>query len=398
MNLRRIARRLAVPALFALVSTSLTQHAQAARPGQTAYYPQWGTGVIYGALIDWNGTNRVRVVTSAGAQLGTVSRSGTQSVISLDAPISTLQVNSELNSCEELSTQRKDTMAFVVRDLSGDANRGISQIVEMGTLTNVDSCDIGQVFPFGLPTDAGLTLKRVAMEERPDIRDLVPGTSLAGFTEVDWPLGFDFDLGADVVTFYAGGQVLFARSGHVVPANFTADRWLVLGLPQGQRAYTRLEIDAETGAQSWLRAEWSGGLPQRVLGELVVKPDAKAGFGTERQTARIWESGLFSQTSITTRFQLYVGGTGERVDTFLLEGTQSRSPITWRFDGKSIVQRRAIGGGTAQRERTWVPMRNAERVRFVMENENTIRADGTVSVLFPPRVNFYIDRGRAVAP
>jgi hypothetical protein len=398
MKLHRSLRRFVVPASLAIVAMGSAQTALAARIGQTAYYPAWGTGVIYGALIDWADPARARVVTPAGAQFGTVSRTGAQAVITLAAPISTLQVSGELNSCDEQSTQRKDTTQFVVRDLSGDSERGVSQIVEIGTLTNIDSCDVGQVFSFGSPTDAGLTLKRVAMDKRPSVRDLAPGSTLAGFTEVEWPLGFDFDLGADVVTFYAGGQLLFARSGHVVPAGFTSDKWLVLDLPEGQRGYTRLEVDDETGAESWLRADWANGVPQRVLGELMVKPDTHAGFGTERQAARNWLSGLFAQTSITTVFQLYVGGTGERVDTFLLEGTQSHSRITWRFDGKSIVQRRPIGDGTTLRERTWVPLRNADKVHFVFENENTIRANGTVSVLFLPRVNFYIDRGRAVAP
>lgn len=398
MFLHRCAWRFAAPACLAFASLGMATHAAAASPGETAYYPAWGTGVIYGALIDWADPARARVVTPAGVQFGTVSRTGTQAVITLAAPITTQQVSSELNSCDEQSTQRKDTTQIVVRDLNGDPQRGDSQIVEIGTLTNIDSCDVGQVFSFGSPTDAGLALKRVAMDKRPPVRDLVPGSMLAGFTEVEWPLGFDFDLGADVVTFYAGGQLLFSRSGHVVPAGFTNDKWLVLDLPQGQRGYTRLEVDDETGAQSWLRAEWANGAPQRVLGELVVKPDTGAGFGTERQAARIWLSGLFAQTSITTVFQLYVGGTGERVDTFLLEGTQSRSPITWRFDGKNIVQRRPIGDGTTQRERTWVPLRKSDRIHFVFENENTIRADGTQRVLFPPRVNFYIDRGRAVAP
>lgn len=389
-------RRLAAFAFAAVSMIAMAPDASAARLGATAYYPAWGFGTIYGALIDWSDPARVRVVTPAGAQFGTVSRSGNQAVITLEAPISTLQVSDGLNSCDEQSTQRKDTTQVVVRDVSGNAERGISQIVEVGTLTNIDSCDIGQVFPFGAITDAGLSLKRVAMSERPSVRDLVPGSKLAGFSEAEWPLGFDFDLGADVVTLYAGGQALFARSGNVVPARFTADSWLVFGLPQGQRAYTRLEVDAESGAESWMRAEWVGGQPQRVLTDLVVKPVTSASFGTERQAARTWESGLFILSSSVVRFRLFVGGTGERVD--ISPGSEVHIPLTWTFVGKSIVQRRLVGAGPSQRERTWVPLRSEGKVRFVMENENTIRSDGSVSVLFPYRVNFYIDQGRAVAP
>lgn len=396
MNLRRLARRVAAVAPASLVMLCTSLAASAAESGAVAYYPAWGFGIVNGTLIDWSVPSRVRVVTTAGARAGTVSRSGTQAVITLESPISTVQASAGFNSCDEQSTQRKDVSQLVVRDLSGTAKRGVSQIVELGTLTDLDSCDAGKVVPFGSASDAGVTLKRIAMAERPSVRDLTPGTTLAGFTELEWPLGFDFDLGADVVTLYAGGQALFARSGHVVPANFNADRWLVLDLPQGQRAYTRLEVDDETGAESWLRAEWSGGLPQRVLAELVVKPTQTASFGTERQTAREWQSGLFIQMPDKVLWRFYPGGSGERVD--ISDGSEVHNPLTWSFVGKKVLIRRTQGAGTIHRERTWAPLRNADKVRFVIENENTIRADGTTSVFIPPRVNFYIDGGRAIAP
>lgn len=396
MNLRRFVRRLAVIASLGITAMGSVPAALAASPGQLAYYPTWGNGVFDAVLIDWRNPSRVRVVIGAGAQLGTSTRSGSQAVIGLDAPISRLQVSSELNSCDEQSTQRKDTTALVVRDVSGNASRGVSQVVEIGTITNLDGCDAGLVVPFGAPTDAGKSMKRVTMSERPSVRDVAPGTVMAGFGEFEWPVDYEFSWETDLVTLYAGGQALFARSGHLVHAEFNNDKWLVFDLAQGQRAFTRLEIDDETGAETWLRAEWSGGLPQRVIADLVVKTEAKAGFGTERQAARIWDSGLFYLSDSKAQWRLFVGGTGERID--ISPGSEVHIPLTWGIVGKSIVQRRLVSAGPSQRERTWVPLRSVDKVRFVMESENTILADGTVRTFIPPRVNFYIDRGRAVAP
>jgi hypothetical protein len=396
MNLRRFVRRLAVNAFVGIAATAGVPGAWATSLGQLAYYPAWGNGVFDAVLIDWRSAGQVRVVIGAGAQSGSSTQAGSQAVITLNAPISKLQVSSELNSCDEQSTQRKDTTALVVRDVRGNPKRGVSQIVEIGTLTNVDGCDAGAVVPFGTLTDAGKTMKRVAMSGRPSVRDVTPGTVMAGFGEFEWPVDYEFSWETDLVTLYAGGQALFARSGHLVHAEFNNDKWLVFDLPAGQRAFTRLEVDDETGAETWLRAEWAGGLPQRVIADLVVKTEAKAGFGTERQTAREWQSGLFIQMPDKVLWRFFLGGTGERVD--ISEGSEVHNPLTWSFVGKKVLIRRTQGAGTIQRERTWVPLRNADKVRFVMENENTLRADGSTSVFIPPRVNFYIDGGRAIAP
>lgn len=399
MHWRIGTRRAAVIGTFAVALVGSIQTAAAAPQGRVAYYMEWGYGLFDAILIDWNTPNRVRLVNGSGAQLGTAARVATQTTIALDAPISKLQIDGSLDSCGMQPTQRRDTTGFIVRDIAGDANRGRSQVVELGTLTNVDGCDVGLVTPFGAAADVGTTMKRLAMAERPPSKDLVPGTVLAGLGELEWPVDYDYFWETDLVTLYAGNLALFGRSGHVVPAEFNGDKWLVLGLPQGQRAFTRLEIDDETGAEAWMRAEWSGGLPQRVITDLVVKTDTKAGFGTERQASRIWEIGLFYKLQDKSQFRLYLGGTGERLDLYLSEGSVTHIPITWGFVGKNIVIRRLVGAGPTQRERTWIPLRNGgDRVRFVMESENNIYSDGSVRPFIPPRVNFFIDRGRAVAP
>ena len=94
---------------------------------------------------------------------------------------------------------------------------------------------------------------------------------------------------------------------------------------------------------------------------------------------------------------LYQGGTGERVSKDLATGTESRVPITWVFYGKDIVQTRF--SGTVRRDRAWVPLRNiGGNIRFVMESETATLSDGTIQPIILPRVNFYVDTGKAVAP
>ena len=333
MHLHRWARRFAAPLLLTFVYFGMATYALAASPGLTAYYPSWGYGVYDAVLIDWSQPNQARIVIGAGSKWGTPMSQGLQTVITLDAPISRLQVSGELNSCEEQPTLRKDTTALVVRNLSGGARRGTSQIVEIGTLTHVDGCEAGRIIPFGSPTDTGTSMKRLAMSERPSVRDVSPGTVMAGFGELEWPVDYEFAWESDLVTLYAGGHALFARSGHLVHAEFNSDKWLVFDLAQGQRAFTRLEVDDDTGAETWLRAEWSGGQPQRVIADLVIKVDAKASFGTERKAARIWDSGLFQLLESRSQWRLFIGGAGERIDT--TPGSVVHIPLTWALSARA---------------------------------------------------------------
>jgi hypothetical protein len=240
-------------------------------------------------------------------------------------------------------------------------------------------------------------MKRVAMVARPLSLDLLPGVQLAGFSDQPWLPDGDPALAADVVSFYAGNQLVFASSGRVVPAAFNADRWLVLNLGGSERAYTRLAVDLATSTEVWLRADWVGGQIQRVMADAVVKLVGPVGFGTEAQAARVWESSLFAETQQPFFIHLYTGGTGERVFKDLDTGTESRTPLNWGFAGVNLVQTRAFAD-IGRRERTWVPLRNrGASIRFVMESEVLHFDDGQPSqVIIQPRVNHYIDRGAAI--
>ena len=388
------------PAHLAIAGLLALLHAAPAAAGpltQVAYYPTPGTGAVGGMLIDWQSASRVRLINDRGAQPGTATRSDTQTVVTLDAPLTSLFGSAEPDRCGEFPLLRQDTRQVVVRDTEAGLLRGASQVVEIGTRTPIEGCDAGVSVPFGAVTDAGTDMKRVAMVARPLTLDLLPGVQLAGLSDQPWLPDADSTLAADVVSFYAGNQLRFSSNGRVVPAAFNADRWLVLDLGGTERAYTRLAVDLATSAEVWLRADRAGGEIQRVVADPVVKLVGPVGFGTEAQAARVWESALFVATRQPFFIQLYQGGTGERVTMDLDSGTQTRLPVQWRLAGVDIVQTRVLPG-VGRRERIWVPLRNrGAGIRFVMESDVLRFDDGRPDqFVIMPRVNHYIDRGPAV--
>lgn len=396
MSSCKMVRRSVLTALVGLFSLAQAGPALAGTVTQVAYYPSLGTSDVGGMLIDWHSLSRVRVVNYLGAQSGTVTRSGSQVTVTLDAPFSQLVSAGEPDSCGEFPALRQDTRQIVVRDVDGGLLRGVSQVVEIGTRTPTEGCDAGVSVPFGSASDEGSAMNRVAMLARPLVLDMQPGVQLAGFSEQEWLPESGPTLAADVVSLYAGNQAVFSGSGRVVAAAFNADRWLVLNFGSFERAYTRLAVDLATSAEVWLRADWAGGEIRRVVADPVVKLAGPAGFGTQAQAARMWESSLFTATRQPFFIYLYQGGTGERVFKDLDAGTETRVPLNWSFAGANILQSRVIGGG--RRERTWVPLRNrGAGVRFVMESEVQHFDDGRpAQTLILPRVNHYIDRGAAM--
>lgn len=372
----------------ALVAASLPGTALAGTTKSIAYFAV-GDGSSNAYLIDWQPKNKARVANINGAASGTVASDETQKVVTFNSPISFSITN--WDDCGEEIQQRTDTNQLVVRDHTG----GVTEFVEIGTITNVGGCHDGQVEPFGSLTDEGQPLTRLSMAARPPVTDLVPGTQIAGFSE-DVVTPDAFGLAQDVVTMQSG-NVQFHASGHVVPGAFDANKWFVLNLPSGQRAYTRLAVDAKTGGETWLLADWSAGKAQRVEEVSMVKTSAGAGFGTVAQASRMWESGLFAATRTPFFFYLYKNGKGERVQKDLDLGTESRAPISsWGFDGLNLLTHRDFGSA-GTRDRTWVPLSNVGKFHWVLESETAFDGSDTF-VLIKPRVNSYEDTGKAVKP
>jgi hypothetical protein len=361
-----------------------------AAPQQIAYVDHFSaTTAAY--LVDYQAAHRAHVVSLAGMGDGSFADNASgQRVVTLDAPIAYTQSTFDCNGLPMTQTVALDQLSFQLT--SGTTRRGSAQVIELGRVIDVDGCTPGLVTPYGALTDAGLTTDQLLMTARPAITDLVPGVQLAGFTETPLDTPTDvFSLSADVVTF-GTGSLTFAATGHAIAAS-VSNQWIVLALPGGARAFTRLSVDAHNGQEVWMAGSWNGTAPTNVWRALMVKPAAGAGFGGVTKASHRWESGLFRGTNNPFYIDLYKDGTGLRRSLDLAAGTESDTSITWRFSGLNIVQDRPSGGGT--RERTWVPLANAGTTHWVMENEVNLTT-GLPIIL--PRVNYYLDEGVSPPP
>lgn len=363
---------------------------------QIAYVRPVGDDTNRALLIEWIGPQRARLVTDAGAQLGTAASDKRQTVITLDTPIVQTDFTGDPDSCDFSPVRRKEITRVVVRDTSGGQFKGRSQVVEIGTRTALEGCDEGIPKPFGSLSSEGVTLNRIAVSARSTPTAIEPGSQWAGFSEEVWAAEGDSVLPVDIATFYAGGLAMFAATGSVVPVESTPDGWLVFRLPGFERAYALVDVDHKTGAETWLRADRAGGLASRVVADYVVRISSEAGFVSQKDAARKWEAGLFAKTRQPFAVHLYEDGTGERISTDLLAGTTTRTPITWFLSGRNLVQKRQRFD--REQTRTWVPLHSRGPVQFVLESEIATLADGTSFQFLAPRINFYIDSGKAVAP
>lgn len=372
-----------VPLLALALVTSTASAAPVLHVGETR-----GSNQAY--LFDWRGATAT-VVASQGRTEATVVTFGTQRQATLATPFSQTYQTSDADCPDFPVDVRRDVLILSVTRLSGTENRGTSKVVEVGEETTLSGCNTGRVVPFGLPSDPGFATRHLAASLRPSMADLTAGVSLAGPSDQpglsSFPAADVVGIGTDTWSFPTSGG-----SYGVAMVN----GWAVLGLPSGERGYTRFAVD-RNGAETWVAADWAAGQPQAVVRTLMVKPAAGAGFGTPRQAARVWESGLFIGSNTPFFFHLYRGGTGERVSQDLLAGTETRQPITWGLSGDNLVTQRSFGDG-AIGSRTWVPLRNSGSSRFVMESETRTLTDGTVQIFIAPRVNFYVDNGAATPP
>jgi hypothetical protein len=378
---RRLLLRIAGTALGALAAG-----AALAQADTLSYVPD-SFGRIDAYLVESQAANRARLVAYNGASEGSASGPNSRRRITLDTPLSETITAADLDCNNNLYQQRRDTTGLLFRRSSGSAALGKTKVIEFGTLTDLDGCTPGRVTPFGSASDPGLNMLHRAMSERAPITDLVPGVDLAGFSEDA--------VAQDTVRFLSGNRVRFSRSGSTTPVTTNADDWLILKNTGSPRGYTRLSVNANEG-ETWLQADFAGGQPVTVRQTMMVKPKAGASFGSVAKASREWESGLYVGTQTPFYTDLYQDGSGDRISLDLNTGTEIVTPITWAFDGLDVEQSRAVGG--ANRLRTWQPLRNAGKVRWVFEDELSVPPVGPSSVVIPFRVNFYIDRGATTPP
>jgi len=376
-----------------MITACFTLPASAAGTKSIAYYAlSEGNQSAY--LIDWNSVQKkARVAGNGGASSGTYVDDGTQKVITLAQPLSETWLYS-YDACGTVYA-RSATRQVVVRDLPD----GVTQTVEIGERTQIGGCQDGEVTPYGSVTDEGTSMKRLSMSARPSMSDVQPGLEIAGFSE-DHLAFADLYYAQDVVWLDFNGRARFRKTGDAVPAAVNAKQWLVMTLPPGdQRAFTRLAVNNTTQGETWLMAGWVNDQATWVVKQLVVKTQEGAGFGTVTQASRKWESGLFRGTLQPLFIYLYQDATGERVSKDLDAGTETRTPIdSWGFQGLTLWQDRLISGGAYVSTRRWQPLRNeGMKTRWVLETEVRVQ-DGVDVVSIKPRVNYYVDTGKAVPP
>ena len=389
-----LTRRLAL-----LFSVGLFGAAAQAAVIQTAYFTDIH-GTHSGYLVDWNDSKlKADIVDSQGRMSGSYTDDGSRRVVTLASPRVFDTPNGLIDSCDQPATVRFTETRFAFLRQSGTEKSGTTAISRDTSALVVDGCDAGQVLPVASIDDVVDAQSHLRMTARPSMADTVVGALWAGFseqprTDLQSPV---FSLAVDLTTLQTGGMMHFERSGTTVPAAVSSQGWLMLSFPSFNRGYTRLKVDKGTGAETWFVADFVAGKPAWVAEILVTRSLVGGTFGTVTQAARQWNSGLFVDTNNPFLIYLYRDGTGERIFKDLAAGTESRTPLeSWGFDGPNIVQtRRSSPTAPFSFIRTWEPIGNQGKIRWVMEREIRRMSDGSEFSLIEPRVNFYIDTGRA---
>lgn len=361
------------------------------------FYVADGYGSSYAWYLVLNEADKkARLVGGLGSQAGTYTDNGTEILVTLNKPFSSL-LTGGLVCNQDQPTVRHDVEQVLFRRVdSTGVNSGKSQVVEIGKDTILDTCKAGEVIPFGSLSDEGTPMLHRSAAKRAAMIDVVAGLTLAGLREEVDSADPSGRLQADIATLDSDTTVHFQRTGHVVNTTLTTDQWLVLQLPGGERGYTRVIVNASTGLESWIEADFKDGKPQKATGVLMVKPIPGASFGSKAEASRMWETTLFVGTNNPLYFYLYGNYNGEKISKDIAAADEYRQPITWRFDGGDIVQTRI--SSTNIYERRWTPLARTGKYVAVMESETKTPSVGAPSSFIPLRVNSYVDRGKATPP
>ncbi len=126
-----------------------------------------------------------------------------------------------------------------------------------------------------------------------------------------------------------------------------------------------------------------------------MAPTADASFGDLADTARQWFDGLF-EVDVPTTFALYRDQTGAQIVNPGAGAPVTRSALTWSRAGADVLISRVTAGGTFVH--TWHPVATHGRNHFVIESEEVWIGGVDNGPAFAPRVNWYVDEGKAVKP
>ncbi|MBN8487775.1 MAG: hypothetical protein J0M20_08650 [Burkholderiales bacterium] len=380
----------------ALILMSLLSSGAAWAAKPVVYVAEHGSGNSEALWLEVRSNGKAALVLPEGRSSGVVSTVGSFQVVTLDTPVSE-EIEGPPDRCNGDPTQvRRDLLQVGVRLRSGTGNRGLSAISRTGTETILTGCDAGLVSHWGdFSGTAGVNTVHRSYAAMPPTTDLVAGAQLAGMSGADGSV-VGFGLPADVATVGAG-VLTFEQSG-AVPYTVTPDGWFLLSLPGGQqRAYLRLTGAVMHGVENWMAADVVSGVLTAVSPALMIKPVAGTAWGSGNANARMWESSLFTLSNTPFFVHLYRDGTGERISRDLIAGTESRAPISaWYLSGGALVTERMTGSYV--RRRLWQPLAANGKAMGVMESETVHAPDGTSFVAIAPRINAYVDLGKAVKP
>lgn len=359
---------------------------------QTAYF---SVGTAY--LVDTNAKKKTaQVATNSGASSGRYADSGTQRTIDLTTPLS-FEIFGDWTDCQVQQVWRRDVQTLTLKRVSGSAKKGQTALVQSGVDVEIAGCNVGQVTPFGSPSDAGVTLSHLALSERPSMADVVPGTRWAGVHEDSYTPQeyFPGTMAADVVSWQSSGLLRFEKSGRSVAASVNAEGWWSLGLPTGERRYTRLSRDKATGAEVWLMGDFNGSQFTWASAWWVSPYRPGRGFGDVAAASRTWSHGLIPTEYFRNMYTDFSG------DVYSYGGPDfgwSRQlGWTWQFSGLNINHSQETV--SASRARPWEPVRRVGTAQWVMEEYRlTWKSDGEVLLLIPRRLMHYIDTGPAIKP
>ena len=385
-------------ALCAAAGAALITGAAMAHPARDdlqkiTYYSQDLTyGLAY--VITWDAAaHRAHFAETYGNFDGSYVEDGQQRVFTLDVPLVLPEQIADCNG--KPMTQNNVTTQLVMRSVSGAPERGVSAVVPIGYTQDVGGCTPGKIAPFGTVADAGIPLLRQAASLRPAMDDLVPGTQVAGLAENPIDAVGDLPILAAQVATFGRDHITFEGTGHRFPTTLTPDGWLVVDFGSFKRAYTRIERQRETGGEIWFGAEWVNGAPASIELSPVAAPTGDASFGDLADTSRQWFDGLF-QFDAPTTFDLYRDQTGDQVVDPGAGAPVTRSPLTWSRAGATVQISRVATSGTYVH--TWRPIANHGRNHFVIESEEVWINGVDSGPAFAPRVNWYVDEGKAVKP
>jgi hypothetical protein len=384
--------RIGLHAVLLSTVMALPLVAGAAGPRQEVYYIGPTGGLYYADLVEILGHGKVRVARDTGAQTGKASITSLRKDILLDAPLSSF-VDGQ---CADgnWAYQRRDVSRIVYQDSDKGTKPSSSTQWELGTLTNVDGCDIGHVEQFGDLNAPGTAMTHLNMGDNLPSMDGLFGTSrFGGLSDQPWPI--DNAPEVDVVAFQSDRTLQFNRTGTTYPT-LAVGRWLTFAAPDGeQRGYVRLALVKEWYAEIWLLARFQNGQIVRVLPRLMSKATANASFGSVKNMSRSWLYGVTVGTPYPMWIRLHEDGREQRVftDENGLQYPES-SPWSWVIAGPLIEQTRDQWyGGEMQRHKSWEPVATRPGLRWVIDRDWFVFADGHTDFWGPRRMQLFFDDG-----